>query len=480
MGVLGLAGVTTSQVQAYLSVTVGDKPPVGMDLLVRTVCQLLPGYVYASNTPPQYPRRLLHKLLPALKELCFERNSATIRHICGPLVNDVVDLNMFMAARTLYVRGQHLWHSHINDLRLQRRVAKSPHAKRFRHRYHDFQADQINATSSMKDVFVPVQPDPLFAYCVDAGLLTVSFDTPDKAPDVDFCYQFPGHSVYRTFRQDIIDDVDQSGLAIRQPFDGSPEWIFDAMDPYLKKSRSTLSNPNAPKNTFQSIRTSIMHMAEAHTGAHTYDAVMEAEMGGKHRADSVVLLPQRNAMIVIEDKTIRLFDFLEGTMGIKLERWPDTHTVIESKLTKEHWRQAEALAAHLRKLHPRVFMETEIPDKDIPNASTVPFRTFDDLPTELRHFFFMGWVNKVYGRHSIFSLLSSAECQGRNYELNLQCGQVNDKRFDCRECRGDKKNFITVIVVIMVGGVRVLARCSRLTTNKRCSYYLVHTGKNPS
>ncbi len=198
MGVLGLAGVTTSQVQAYLSVTVGDKPPVGMELLVRTVCQLLPGYVYAFNTPPQYPRRLLHKLLPALKELCFERNLATIRHICGPLVNNVVDLNMFMAARTLYVRGQHLWHSHINNLRLQRRVAKSPHAKRFRHRYHDFQADQINATSSMKDVFVPVQPDPLFAYYVDAGLLTVSFDTPDKAPNIDFCYQFPGHSVYRT------------------------------------------------------------------------------------------------------------------------------------------------------------------------------------------------------------------------------------------------------------------------------------------
>ncbi len=224
-----------------------------------------------------------------------------------------------------------------------------------------------------------------------------------------------------------------------------------------------------------------MHMAEAHTGANTYDAVMEAEMGEKRRADSVVLLPQRNATIVIEDKTIRLFDFLEGTMGIKLERWPDTHTVIESKLTEEHWRQAEALAVHLRKLHPRVFTETELPaDKDIPDASTVPFRTFDNLPTELGHFFFMGWVNKVYGRHSIFNLLSSAECQGRNYELDLQCGQVNDERFKCLPCPKDEKNFITVIVVIVVGGVRVLARRSRLTMpNKSCDYYLVHTGKNP-
>ncbi|KAF9020207.1 hypothetical protein BDZ89DRAFT_1138793 [Hymenopellis radicata] len=41
---------------------------------------------------------------------------------------------------------------------------------------------------------------------------------------------------------------DQSGLAVRKVFDGSPEWIFDAMDPYLVTSRSTMSNVNARKH----------------------------------------------------------------------------------------------------------------------------------------------------------------------------------------------------------------------------------------
>ncbi|KAF9028801.1 hypothetical protein BDZ89DRAFT_1038844 [Hymenopellis radicata] len=480
MGVLGLAGLTANQVQVYLSVVVGDKPPVGMDVLARTVCQLLPGYTYARNSPPQYPRRLLHQLLPTLRDLRAEKDPAKFRLACGPLIDDVVNLDMFMAAKTLYIRGKHLWQKHFDTLRKRRCIPMSPHADRFRHRYGDFKADQPNGTSYTKDVFVPIRPDPFFAYCVDAGLLTVSFDVQGNGPGVDFVYKFPGHSVRRTFLNDIMNTVDESGLAVRKPFDGSPEWIFNAMDPYLIMSRSTMSNANAPENTFQSIRTNIMHMAEAHNRGDTYDAVMEAEMGAERRADSVVILPDPPETIVIEDKSIKILDFLEGTVGTKLERYPDTHTVIESKLTAEHWRQAKVVSTHLRGLDPRVFTEAELPaDDDIPKEPKVPLRTLDNLPDKLEDFFFMGWVDNVYGRHSIFKLWSSAERQGRKYEYDLKCGKVKDDRFTCHKCTGDKKNYITVIVVIVVGGLRVLARRSKLTTHVESNYYLVPTGKNP-
>ncbi len=198
MGVLGLAGVTASQVRAYLSVVVGNKPLIGMDLLVQTVCELLPGYVYAPDTPPQYPRRLLHKLLPTLQKFSLEEDESKISSACERLMVDVVNPFMFIGVKIWYTLNKHLWHPHIDSLQVEKVLPMSPFAVRFRHRYNNFEGDPLMSPSSVNDLSAAPMIDPFFAYCVDVGYLTLSFDVPGAEPGVDFQYTFPGHSVYKT------------------------------------------------------------------------------------------------------------------------------------------------------------------------------------------------------------------------------------------------------------------------------------------
>ncbi len=197
MGVVGVAGITAHQVQVYLSVAVGAKSFLGINRLRNILCDILPGYVYAPDTPPQYPRRLLHTVLPALssERLCAARDSLEITRACLPVATGLANRYTGLAVQTMYIRGKHLWQSHFDNLRVQRYVPMSPHSTRFRHRYHDFKADLSNGTSHTKTVFVPNRPDPFFAYCLDAGYLTLRFAEGKEDTDV-FQYTFPGSAVY--------------------------------------------------------------------------------------------------------------------------------------------------------------------------------------------------------------------------------------------------------------------------------------------
>ncbi|KAF9028810.1 hypothetical protein BDZ89DRAFT_1252542 [Hymenopellis radicata] len=290
-----------------------------------------------TPSPPQYPRRLCTKFFQFFMKHLLETTDRTIFWCLRTADRRRGDSHMFMAAKACAAR-------------------------------------------------------PFLAYCVDVGYLTLSFDVPGAEPGVHFQYTFPGHSVYQIFLRDILSAADQSGLAVRTAFDGSPEWIFDVMDPYLVTSRSTMSNVNAPADTFQSIRTNLMHLAEAHSAGNTYNVVMEAELTTKHRAATVVPLYEKDETIIIEDNIIRIFDLLEGTMGTKLERYPKSHAIIESKLTAEHWKQAKALSKHLRELPGSVFTDAKLPPHgNIPEKPKHSSRTLEDNPpTQLEDFFFMG------------------------------------------------------------------------------------------
>ncbi len=240
-----------------------------------------------------------------------------------------------------------------------------------------------------------------------------------------------------------------------------------------------MSNHNAPENTFQGIRTNLMHMADAHSGGNTYGLVMEAELTGKHHKARVISLYEKGETIIIMDNSIRLFDLLEGTMGTELHRHP-SNAIDESKLTANHWKEAKAFSKYLRKLSASVFTEATLPPHGkVPKTPNCPVRDLaKNPPTQLEDFFFMGKVDNQYGRHSIFELWHSAEHEGLQHTKQLRLGNVADVRYTCEKCAKDTVNLVTVIVVIVVGGVRVLARRSSLTTNVPLKYNVVRTPHN--
>lgn len=288
-------------------------------------------------------------------------------------------------------------------------------------------------------------------------------------------------------------------MVVEKAFDGNPEWIYNVLDPYLKKTRATETVQYFNEELGRSLLAYMIHRSLLLASGITPPAlqseallILEAKTSlWGHRAD--LLFFSEKSWCVLEHKNIKIWDLFEGTFGIKLPRSEDNkHIVLEALLTPDLKLLVARFAHYLREiLDERVFRD----GKFNPGYPTAPdlsiqrdIQTGLNMPNKLEHFFFWGYApvpgsngkKKEWKLRSIFALWEEAEKQADDYvdQLCIPHNPKSDGRYKSVPLPSGETASMHAVIVIVIAGICVLARKSR-KQRKPLKFTLVPTGKLP-